>query len=847
EVINRVFRAIHSIKGGAGFFAFEAIKSLSHIMESVLMQVRDRAMAVTPELMDALLTSLDRLRAMLEDIQASDQVPFGPELARLKAILEGGGVAVDSRVQGSAKGRSFELDAESVRSVQKRGMTIYNARAYLHRDVDRSWGGPLAFLKNATSVGQVMNAFLDLAAIGNLDDCLEQDLCVTVLFATVLEPDLLALAFKLPQEQIEPLDLAALPPRAPAPLDLAALPPKAPAPAAPAEAPEEHPEAEGAEPAAGRARDVAVDTLRVRVGLLTKLMNLAGELVLGRNQLLRTMSPHAQAFPGLADILQNINQVTTELQEAAMQTRMQPIGTLFNRFPRMVRDLSRQLGKQIDLELRGSDVELDKSIVELLADPLTHLIRNGVDHAVELPAERVKARKDPTGHLVLNAYHEGGQVNIAIEDDGRGIDPRRVARKAVEKGLITAAQEKALSDRERVNLVFAPGLSTVDQVSELSGRGVGMDVVRTNVEKLGGTVDLDTQPGMGTTVRLRLPLTLAIMPSMIVGVQGQRFAIPQMDVVELVWVRAEEVKARVERIQGAEVLRLRDKLLPLVRLADVLEIPRRFSPPGGEEQLPDRRVTLADRRGSGPREGPERRLDWHGDYHVVVLQLGGSLFGIIVDQLHDFEEIVVKPVSQFLEGLACFSGTTILGDGRVILILDSAGLAAQANLHFSDLRAEERKRQEEEQRRLALRASRRHSVILFESGRGERFAVDQDKVLRLEQIRASSIERMGDREYIEYRGESLPLIRLDRHLAVSPLSPEAEEFFLVIPYTEAASGRNVGGILITTIIDALDVEADLSPVAFQGPGLLGSALLQGRMTLFLDPIQVAQAAAGGKP
>ncbi len=867
EVINRVFRAIHSIKGGAGFFAFEAVKSLSHIMESVLMQVRDRTLEVTPTLMDALFASLDRLRAMLEDIQASDRVPIGEDVARLKAILEGGGVAVGSQVKGHAegkkKGRQFNLDEEAVRSAMKRGMTIYYSMAYLHRDVDTHWGSPLAFLKNALSVGQCLNAFLDMSSIGNLDDCLEQDLCIVVLFATVLEPDLLAIAFKLPADQITPLDMmglkASLPPK---PEQISEKPEEEPRSLIPEEVPEkseERTEPSSVDSGLGKgAKDTSADTIRVRVGLLTELMNLAGEMVLGRNQLLRTMSPHAQDFPGLADILQNINQVTTELQEAAMQTRMQPIGTIFNRFPRIVRDMSRQMGKQIEVVIRGAEVELDKSIVEMLADPLTHIIRNCADHALEMPDERKKAGKSAVGHILLNAYHEGGQVNIAIEDDGRGIDPGKVARKAVEKGLISAAQAESMSDRERVNIVFAPGFSTADKVSEISGRGVGMDVVRTNVEKLGGTVALDTKSGIGTTVRLCLPLTLAILPSMIIGVQGQRFAIPQVDVVELVWVRAEEVKSRIERVQGAEVLRLRDKLLPLVRLADVLEISRYFVHPENSEKLPDRRMTLADRRSPNEestteveeaitalRVGGERRQDWRSDYHVVVLQLGSNLFGIIVDELHDFEEIVVKAVSNYLEGLACFSGTTILGDGRVILILDSTGLATQAKLHFSDLQAEERRRQEDEQHRLALQASRRRSVILFESGRGERFAVAQDQVLRLEQIHASSIERMGDREYIEYRGDSLPLIRLDQHMAVSPMNADAEELYLVIPYSGEASGGNSGGILISNIIDALDVEAELKPVEIQGPGLLGSAVLQGHMTIFLNPIDVVKAATGG--
>jgi two-component system chemotaxis sensor kinase CheA len=893
EVINSVFRAIHSIKGGAGFFAFEALKTLTHAMESVLMQVRDKTLAVSPALMDPLFAGLDSLRAMLEDIQASDQVPIAKPMALLKTILDGAGVA-GGKVEAHIKvGRRFTLNSDTVRSVLKRGMLLYYAKAYLHRDVDAQWTSPLAFLAQALSLGQCLEAFMDISDIGGLDDERETDLCVTLLFATVLEPDLLPDALKLPGSQIEALDTVAIRkslagPRPnvkaePAQPDAVTGPgPGSPAcerswgssrgdaeqasraggppssrsdlPAMSAQPP---PLEEGGspDPSASRvAKDAASDTLRVRVELLTKLMNLAGELVLGRNQLLRTMGPHAQDYPGLADILQNINQVTTELQEAAMQTRMQPVGTIFSRFPRIVRDLSRQMGKQIEVEVHGGDVELDKNIIELLADPLTHIIRNSVDHGLELPEAREHSRKKAAGRILLNAYHEGGQVNIVVEDDGKGIDPGNVARKAVEKGLITAAQGENLTDQEKINLVFAPGFSTAEIVSELSGRGVGMDVVRTNVEKLGGTVDLVSEPGVGTTVRLRMPLTLAIMPSMIVGVQGQRFAIPQVDVVELVWVRAEDVRHRVERVQGAEVLRLRDKLLPLVRLAEVLEIPRTIEVPDQEEPIGDRRTALADRRtparavstGMGPARGEpaERRQSWRSDYHVVVLQMGTNSFGIIVDELHDFEEIVVKPLAYFLDGLACFSGTTILGDGRVILILDSVGLAGQARLCFANLQAEEKKRQEEEQRRLALQAARRRSVILFESGGSERFAVPQGKVLRLEQIQASWIKRMGETEYVEYRGDSLPVIRLDKLMPVSPLADGAEELYLVIPYVPGSS-CNLGGILISNIIDALDLEVELKPAGIRGPGLLGTAVFQGHMTLFMDPVEVVQMATGG--
>ena len=602
EVINKVFRAIHSIKGGAGFFAFEALKTLSHVMESVLMLVRDKTLAVSPALMDPLFSSLDCLRAMLDDIHASDQVPFAKPLAGLKAILDGVGPAggkVEARLPGQG-GRRFSLDSDAVRSVLKRQMSLYHAKAYLHKDVDARWQSPLAFLAGALSVGQCLEAYLDLSDIGGLEDEAEADLSVTLLFASVLEADLLPLALKLPPSQVEALDMPAIREA----LGMKVAPPRNPQPAPP-EASQPAPGEEAAvETVQSRvARDTGGDTLRVRVSLLTKLMKLAGELVLGRNQLMRTMGPHAQSYPGLPDILQNINQVTTELQEAAMQTRMQPVGTIFSRFPRMVRDLSRQMNKQIDVEIHGAEVELDKGIVEMLADPLTHLIRNSVDHGLEDVQERARAGKQPTGRIQLRAYHEGGQVNIVIEDDGAGINAGKVAQKAVAKGLITLAQAAALSDQEKVNLVFAPGFSTAEQVSELSGRGVGMDVVRTNVEKLGGTVELTSAPGQGTTVRLQLPLTLAILPSMIIGVQGQRFAIPQVDVVELVWVRAEEVKSRVERVQGAEVLRLRDKLLPLLRLADVLAIPRAFALPDLPAPSPDRRVTLAARAPTAGRTG----------------------------------------------------------------------------------------------------------------------------------------------------------------------------------------------------------------------------------------------------
>ncbi len=860
EVINRVFRAIHSIKGGAGFFAFEALKKLSHAMEGVLMQVRDGKLKVSAELMDVVFASLDRLKAMLDDIQASDTVPYAKELALLEAILNGQGLKVGETVKGHEKGgeRDFDLDAESVRSALRRGMNLFRATAFLHKDIKDQGLTPLAFLNQALSVGICLYAFIDIEAVADLEHCLEQDLPVTLLFATVLEPELAALGLKLPAEQIKVLEVDALRKEVKAQAQAAAQPAVESSPVAQPEQPGPEPEAEAvvelpAEEKGPReaAKESGNETLRVRVDLLTNLMNLAGELVLGRNQLVRAITDYQQEIPGLGAILQNVNQVTTEMQEGIMQTRMQPIGTVFSRFPRIIRDMSRQLNKQIEVVIEGAEVELDKSIVEMLVDPLTHIIRNCADHAIETPAERKKARKDPSGTIHLHAFHEGGQINIAVHDDGRGIDAKKVLAKAVAKGLVTKAQAAEMTEREMVHLVFAPGFSMAEKVSEISGRGVGMDVVRTNVEKLGGHVEVETELGMGTTVRLRLPLTLAIIPSMIVGVADHRFAIPQVNVMEFVWVKASEVTQRIEQVQGALVLRLRDKLLPLVRLADVLGIQRIFHDPATGEPKADRRESLADRRGELPevlagateRDG-DRRTDWRTDHNIIVLRVGKNHYGVIVDELFDIEEIVVKPLSGFIQGTKCFSGATILGDGRVIMILDGGGLASAANLHFTDLQAEEIRRAEEEKAHAALKASRRRSVILFEAAAGERFTVPQDHVLRLERISRDKVELIGDREYIEYRGEGLPLLRLDRHLAVRPLKADLEEFFLVIPKIpgQSSTARPPAGILISQILDALDVEVELKAVEFAGPGLLGSAVVQDHLTLFIDPVSLLKAA-----
>lgn len=390
---------------------------------------------------------------------------------------------------------------------------------------------------------------------------------------------------------------------------------------------------------------MADTSIRVDVGLLDKLMNLVGELVLARNQI--TQFGSSQEDPAFLGTVQRLNLLTGELQAGVMKTRMQPVGSVWGKFPRLVRDLAVACGKQVRIDMEGQETELDRTIIEAVRDPLTHMVRNAVDHGIEPPAERAAWGKPAEGRLFLHALHEGGKVVIELTDDGGGIDPRRVRDKALLSGLVTPEQAARLGDRELLDLIFLPGFSTTDRVTQFSGRGVGMDVVRTNIEKIGGTVDVDSTLGRGTTIRMKIPLTLAIIPALVVSTGGDRYAIPQVSLLELVRLEGEQVRKGVEQFHGIPVYRLRGNLLPLVYL--------------------DRELGVE----------PIRAGD---EINIVVLQADDRPFGLVVDAIRDTEEIVVKPLQKALKGIGVFSGATIMGDGNVALILDVLGLAQRAGV-----------------------------------------------------------------------------------------------------------------------------------------------------------------------
>jgi two-component system chemotaxis sensor kinase CheA len=469
-------------------------------------------------------------------------------------------------------------------------------------------------------------------------------------------------------------------------------------------------------------------TLRIDVEVLNRMMNLVGDLVLTRNQILRC-SPGAENFPELA---RRLDSVTAELRESVMRARMQPVGHLFSKFPRMVRDLSMTCGRMVRIEFEGQETGLDKSLLEAVRDPLTHAVRNAVDHGIEPPEERVKAGKPAEGVIRLRAFHQSGSVVIEVIDDGAGISTAHVLARAMERGLVTAEQTEAMSQREALQLVFLPGFSTTQQVTNVSGRGMGMDVVRTNVEKVGGSVEVESRMGSGTTVRMRVPLTLAIVPALVVQSGGQSFALPQNSLVELVYVPQHEAEQSVERMGTSELYRLREGLLPLVWLDRLLRLKR-----------------SAEAADVG--------------FYIAVVESEGRRYGLVVNDLKAPEEIVVKPLSAELREIGVFSGATVLGNGTLALILDVAETGARAGVRpaAEEMKVAGREHAQAEMAQIELESS----LVIYETGKrgpaqdgnGEQMAMPLSAVERIESVPLSEIEYAGGRAVLQYRGELIPL------------------------------------------------------------------------------------------
>ena len=735
EVMNRIYRSLHTIKGNSGFLGVEKLESVAHAGENLLSRLRDRTIAMTPEITSALLSTIDAVRSHMEALETTGQespIAHTELLDRLHQLQESGGAIP-----------------------YPSGTPSENGIASLHA-------------KSTAAIPEVV------AQEPETSDLTAELLCVDDALLSIDELPLPAITNN-PTEQLTAVDTE------------------------------------------GDKFKISDAAIRVDVGLLDKLMNLVGELVLCRNQILEfanTQTVNAETDDTLKSVSSRLNLVTSELQEGVMKTRMQPIKTIWNKFPRVVRDTAFALGKQVQLEMEGEETELDKTLIEAIANPLTHLVRNCLDHGIETSEVRAAKGKPAVGRLLLRAYHESGQVNIEISDDGGGIDPDRIRSKAVQKGMFSAVDAARMSDREALNLIFMPSFSTVEKITNISGRGVGMDVVQTNIEKISGTIDLHSQVGKGTTFKLKIPLTLAIIPTLIITTGGDRYAIPQVNLLELMRLEGEQIKS-IEMFHGTPVYRLRGRLLPLIYL-------------NRELQLDDRKLG----------NDKKSQFDLDEALNIVVVQATDKPFGLVVDAINDTQEIVVKPLGKQLKSLACFAGATIMGDGKVALILDVHGIAQQT--HMTEA---------QEKAILADENSRRESseppqqLLVFQGPDCRRMAIHLSRVCRLEEFPRHLLERVGKQDVVQYRGQIMPVIYLSAVFgsdgdsanfgsnSLGGRSPAADD---KLPLVVVSIGeQHQVGLVVDRILDIVEQSIDIKGAATQA-GISYCAVIQSQVTEILD-------------
>ena len=852
EFIDTSLRAVHSLKGNAGFMGFHTLQSLAHATESVLENYRDSSVAPPRSVVEAILVTNDRLAAMLDDLDHSESLDISSLLLRLNGIVDSSlenfpvdleqntTTAYQVRLPSAPFGILAMLDAiiaiATLRAVDwpKCDLTTsVDSWEDSKIGVELSANSTIFDLHRQMSLHSPAMQWSDLGAIdlrtleysdsqGILKQFLEQfpqlagglfyepaDLATGVPISVVwiANGKSIATIESIPIEQPSPKHIAvhasAESVRAVSKVEPFSIP----TPESNYAKVDNNENQDGpvvkqfgtaAAPNLGAERSVS---LRINVELLDRLMNLVGELTLVRNQALLAFG-ELDGTPRA--VIQRLNSVTSELQVSVLKTRMQPVGSLFDRFPRMVRDLSRQLGKEIELVTVGQEVELDKTVLEQLSDPLIHLIRNSIDHGLETPRVRLHAGKPRIGKVTLSAKTADGQVVIEVRDDGRGIDPNAIRTKVLALGLKTEAELSKISPKELYSYILLPGFSTAKQVSDVSGRGVGMDVVRTNIERLEGSLTIDSKPGKGTSMVMRVPLTLAIIPCLIVTVGAERFAVPQRGLEEIVCLYPGGQGA-IEHAYDTEMYRLREVLLPVVRYAEVLKRTKPF----------DAAVKCEIMASNKPADRDPKRIEY-----ILVLRTGDRKFGLLVDDVRGTVEVVVKPMHPSLKKIGIFAGATLMGDGCVSLISNIDGVAEHADCFGVETLTKEETLRD---------AAEVHRVLLFEYGPEEQFAVPLVQVRRIESISMDRVEHVGNQSFITIEGVPTRIVHLDKYLNVSSCDPLPQMHLLLPKFV-----REPMGILVSRIIDSESLAIEIHEVAVDDPGILGTAIVRGRLALFLD-------------
>lgn len=815
--IDRVFRSLHTIKGVAGCLGFETTENVTHAAETLLMQARDGQRTLTTDVVAVLFETIDALRDLLGTIEATES-DKGLNFADLTRRMEDMALTTDEgQDEAAAEPAPAELPPAAAPPTAA-PPTETGAEA-----------SPPAAEASAAPTGRHSNGLeiFHPPTPASDDDPFDVEVPETLArrdeTTEVVPPPVPEASIPVPESASaslpahtsgsagadDPIDrLTASRPQVPSP-ELAAANankerPTGPIDPPPVAAAQAAPRATAGATVSGapiaKNSRIGDSTIRVPVDLLEAIMNQVGELVLCRNEIVQTTNGADRDFVAAA---QRLNLITAELQESVMKTRMQPIGAVWNKLPRAVRDIARLCGKKVRLEMEGTETELDKTLIEAIKDPLTHLVRNAVDHGIETPDKRALVGKPEEGTLRLRAFQEDGQVAIAISDDGKGIDPEGVRRKAIQNGVMSADEANALSREQAIQLIFHPGLSTAEKVTHVSGRGVGMDVVRTNIEDINGTIDLQSEPGQGTTVLLRIPLTLAIIPGLIVTCDGDRYVIPQNGLLELVRLEGKRDAAGLEFVHDVPVYRLRGKLLPLIFLSESLRL-RQFD-----------RTTMESQQ----------------VINICVVQAKGRQYGLVVDDVIDTQEIVVKPIAKMLKATRAYAGATILGDGSVALILDVVGVAQDAKLM-------EREAANNSDGTLMFwgDADEVDWLLVVTTEAHARLAIPLSRVARLEEFRADKIEWTGEHAVTQYRGSIvrlldvaalLPGVRRPRPLQ-ERLSNQATINAVVVVH-----GNNAIGLLVDNILDIVQESSTLERPGVR-PGVSGTMVIQDQVTELLD-------------
>jgi two-component system chemotaxis sensor kinase CheA len=867
-IIDRLFRAIHSIKGSSSFLNLTQITQLSNSMETLMQKCRNTGMQ--DAYIDVFLKGVDTLNQLLDNPLDSESISITNICIQLKHAIDGSSFEDNSNAEQTPEKKpdqptehmkqnmfninvtqladfGFNVDISQLSSEKY----LYILRFDIFNIEKEKELFFVSFMRNVVGMGKIIDAktsefkdlsFSDIESIQNLD--------CEFLYESALTKDEMLMMIGIPDDNIffvnkdvsqsaktvaptqqdryeniqQDIQKSSRPHdnnqigkdvqqshsekrphqknKKNSPVGSPSLPQK--------NLPDKSKEKQAN---VKRSSTIKAESIRISIDILDKIMNLAGELVLVRNQQMLVID---KTNPQQSDIAQRLDMVTSELQEAIMRTRMQPVKQLFSRLPRIVRDISRKINKSIVVITSGDEVELDKNILESLSDPLIHIIRNACDHGIESPEARASSGKPETGCIKIHAYHEAGQINIKIEDDGKGINPETIKQKALQKELKSEKEINMMNDKDLLRLIMLPGFTTAARTTEISGRGVGMDVVKESVEQMSGSIELSSELNEGTTIHLRLPLTLAIIPSLVVVVDNERLAIPEVNVEELVSLYDKEIYTLIETNGDQEVFRLRKSLLPLVRLNEVLKRKDRFT-----ESV---RFEISEKYNRVSKQMIDNETEDFQEILVfAVLKAGNQRFGLIVDQVLGTEEIVVNPLHSLINPINIYSGTTIMGDGTVALILDINGIANHCGLTFSNVP------EKDETKSKGSNQSDSHRILLFKSGKNEQFAVPLLLMKRVEIISPQQIQEIGDREYISIERKTIQVVRLEKFLNVSSVTT-SQRMFLLIP---KQSPQPIG-FLASKLIDVINMPLDLSKEDYMEEGLLGTSLIGETITLFID-------------